>query len=87
MFQSKDEWRQSGTCTSDEMLLGPKKWMEPWLVWLTGLSAGLQTQGLSVQFPVRAHAWVKGQVPSRVRARGNHTSMFLSLSFSLPSPL
>ena len=28
-----------------------------------------------------------GRVPSRERVRGNHTSMFLSLSFSLPSPL
>ena len=27
-----------------------------WLVWLNGLSAGLQTKGLPVQFPVRAHA-------------------------------
>ena len=34
-------------------------------------------------FPVRAHAWVVGQVPSRGCARGNHTYMFLSLSFSL----
>ena len=51
----------------------------PWLVWLGGLSAGLRTKGL----PVRAHAWVAGQVPSRGCATGNHTSMFLSLSFSL----
>ena len=36
----------------------------PWLVWLTGLSAHLQTKGSSVQFLVRAHAWVAGQVPS-----------------------
>ena len=36
----------------------------PWLVWLSGLSAGLQTKGLLVRFPVRAHAWVVGQVPS-----------------------
>ena len=35
----------------------------PWLVWLSGLSAGLRTKGLLVQFPVRAHAWVAGQVP------------------------
>ena len=34
-------------------------------------------------FPVRAHAWVVGQVASRGRARGNR--MFLSLPFSLPS--
>ena len=30
---------------------------------------------------------VAGQVPSREHVRGNHTLMFLSLSFSLPSPL
>ena len=32
------------------------------LVWLIGLN--LQTEGSLVQFPVRAHAWVAGQVPS-----------------------
>ena len=53
----------------------------------SGLSAGLQTKGLLVQFPVRAHAWVAGQLPSGRHVRGNHTLMFLSLSFSLPSPL
>ena len=37
----------------------------PWLVWLSGLSASLRTQGLLVQFPVREHAWVADQVPSR----------------------
>ena len=36
---------------------------------------------------IRAHAWVVGQVPNRGLAKGNHTLMFLSLSFSLPSPL
>ena len=55
----------------------------PWLVWLSGLSANLQNKGLLVRFPVRAHAWVAGQVPSWGHSRGNHTLMFLSLSFSL----
>ena len=59
----------------------------PWLVRLTELSAGLRTKRLQVQFPVKAHAWAVEQVPSGVRTRGNHTLMFLSLSFSLPSPL
>ena len=59
----------------------------PWLVWPSGLSTGLWTKGLPVRFPVRAHAWIVGQVPSRGRTRGNHTLMFLSLSYSLPSPL
>ena len=56
----------------------------PQLVWLSGLSTGLRTKGSPVRFPVRAHAWVSGQVPSRGPARGNHALMFLSLSFSLP---
>ena len=59
--------------------------MKPWLVWLSGLSVGLRTKGLSVRFPVRAHAWVADQVPSRGCMKGKHTLMFLS--FSLPSPL
>ena len=59
----------------------------PWLVWLSGLSTGLQTEGLLVQFPARAHAWVAVQVPSRGRVGDNHTLMFLTLSISLPSPL
>ena len=58
----------------------------PRLVWLSGLSTGLHTKGSLVRFPVRAHAWVVGQVPSGGRARGNHTITFLS-SFSLPSTL
>ena len=37
-----------------------EKGHKPWLVWLSGLSAGMQTKGLSVRFPVRAHAWVAG---------------------------
>ena len=61
--------------------------VEAWLVMLSELSTGLQTKGLSVLLPVRAHAWVAGQVPRTGRSRGSHTLMFLSLSFSLPSPL
>ena len=48
---------------------------------------GLQTKGALVRFPVGAHAWVAGQVPSGGHVRGNHTLMFPCLSFSLPSPL
>ena len=55
----------------------------PWLVWLSGLSGGLRTKGSLIWFPVRAHAWVAGQVPDGGLARSNHTLMFLSL----PSPL
>ena len=58
---------------------------EPWLVWLSGLSTGLQTKGSLVQFWVRTHAWVVGQVPSWGHARGTR-KMFLSPYFSLPFP-
>ena len=50
------------------------------------MSASLQIKRLSVQFPVRAQAWVVGQVPSWWHMRGNHTLIFFSLSFSLPAP-
>ena len=57
---------------------------QPWLVWLSGLSVGLWTEKSLVPFPVMAHAWVMGQVPAEGATKGNHTMMFLSLSFSLP---
>ena len=49
------------------------------LVWLSGLSANLQTKGSPVRFPVRAHAWVAGQVPSKEHERGNAPSLSPSL--------
>ena len=49
----------------------------PWLVWLSGLSADFQTGGSPVRIPVRAHAWVAGQVSSWGCARSNQ-SMYLS---------
>ena len=64
-----------------------KKIHGPWPVWLSGLNAGLRSKGLMVQFSVRAHAWVAGQLPSMRRERGHHTLMFLSLSFFPTSPL
>ena len=57
------------------------------LGWLSGLNDGLWTKGLLVWFPVREYAWVAGQVPDRGHRRGNHTLIFLSVCFSLPSPL
>ena len=60
---------------------------EPWLVWFSGLSASLWTKRSQVRFPVRAHAWVVGQVPGWQLTRDNHTLVFLFLSFSIPSPL
>ena len=63
-----------------------KKKKEPWLVWLSGLSVGLQTKGSPVQFPVRAQAWAAGQVSSRGCLRGNHTPMFFFPLFFSPFP-
>ena len=40
-----------------------KKKLEPWLVWLNGLSTGLQTKKSPIRFPIRAHALVAGQIP------------------------
>ena len=68
-------------------IINKKRNVWPWLVWLSGLSTGLWTKGSPVQFPVRAHAWVVGQIPSWECVKGNHTLMFLSLSFSVPSLL
>ena len=59
--------------------------LQPWLVWLSGLSASLWTNGSPVRFPVRAHAWVAGQVPSgSVWKATKHWCFSLSLSPSLP---
>ena len=60
---------------------------KPWLMWLSALSAGLQTKGLLVHFPARAHAWVAGHVPSRGRGTweaSTHWCFSPSLSPSLP---
>ena len=65
----------------------------PWLLWLSGLGAGLWTKRMSVWFPVRAHARVAGQVPSCECVRGNqsihlsHRCFSPSLSPSLPPSL
>ena len=45
----------------------------PWLVWLSGLGVVLQIKRSPVRFPVRTHAWVAGQVPSRGSVKDNHT--------------
>ena len=59
---------------------------EPWLVQFSGWSTGLETKGSLVPLPVRAHAWVAGQVPRRGCMGDNHTLMFLSLFLpSFPS--
>ena len=61
----------------------------PWLVWLS-LSAGLRTKRSPVRFPVRAHAWAAGQVPSWGHARGNWQPIDVSLTqqcFSVSLPV
>ena len=57
----------------NKYFLFEKKGFLPWLVWLSGLNASLWTQRLPVGFPVRAHAWVAGQVPTWGHMRGNYT--------------
>ena len=56
----------------------------PWLVWLSGSSAGLQIKRLLVQFPVRTRAWGVGQVPSWGQARGNQSVYLSHIDVSLP---
>ena len=74
-----------------ELKLLKKTVYAPCLVWLSGLSANLLTKGSLVQFPVRAHAWVAGQVPSWGCVRGNQSiylsHIVVSLPFSFPSLL
>ena len=54
-------------------------------MWLSGLSAGLQTRRPLVRFPVRAHAWVAGQVLRWGCARSSRSVTFLShVDVSLP---
>ena len=70
------KWHRLGSLNNRHLYpgWGGAQWTEYWTKWSL------------VRFPVTAHAWVVGQVPSWGHARGNHTLMFLS-SFSLPSPL
>ena len=60
---------------------------EPQLVQLSGFMPTCEPKGCQFNSWSRADAWVVGWVPSEGCARGNHTLMSLSLSFSLPSPL
>ena len=79
MLQGQAQGLQTG-------LVGDQRHMnEPWLVWLSGLSTDLQTKGSPVQFPVKTHAWVVGQVPSRGCERQPHIDVSLPL-FLPPSP-
>ena len=66
-----------GALRDNEALAGVALWIE----------CGPGNQRVAGGFPVGAHAWVAGQVPSRGRLRSNHTLMFPSLSPSLPLSL
>ena len=64
----------------------PKVDLQPWLVWLSGLSARVETKGLefdsqSGHIPVRFDS---GQDRSSGCTRGHDTLMFLSPSLPLP---
>ena len=69
------------------IILRIKLLLEPWLVWLSGLSAGLQTKGSPVQLPVRAQAWVVDWFPSEGQVGKRQLHIDVSLPLSLPSPL
>ena len=55
------------------------------LGWLSGLSASPPTGRSPVQSPLRAHAWVVGQVPNRGCVRGNQSMFLLYMFVFLPS--
>ena len=48
----------------------------PWLMWLSGLSAGLRIKDSPIGFPVRAHAWVASQVQQRASERQPYIDHF-----------
>ena len=53
-------------------------------MWLSGLSASLQTKGLLVWPPVGSQAWVADQVPSSGRGRGNWSMYVSHIDVSAP---
>ena len=58
--------------------------VEPWLVWLSGMSISPQTERSLVRFLVRAHVWIVGQVPSWGHAGGNQLMFLSHIIVSLP---
>ena len=84
---TSSEWIHRYTHTHTWMAIYTKKTSSALAGWLSEWSAGLQTKGLPVQFPVSA----PDQVPSWGRARGNrsvtHQCFCASLSPSLPLSL
>ena len=62
------------------------KTQRPWPVWLSRLGGVLPRKRSLVRFLARARAWVTGHVRKATDPCFCLTLMFLSLSFSLPSP-
>ena len=58
-------------------LAGVAQWIE----------CGTVNWGITSLVPVGVQVWVVGQVPGGEHVGGNQTLIFLSLSFSFPSPL
>ena len=57
------------------------------MVWLSGLSTSLGAKRSLVQFPLRAQAWVVGQIPSWGHVIGNRMMYLSHTDVSLPLSL
>ena len=62
-----------------------RKWVLPWLVWLSWLGIVPWSKLSPVRFLVRAHAWVAGSVPSQGACKRQLTNVSLSHQCFLPS--
>ena len=71
-------------CNGQSLYTYFKRRRDPWLVGLSGLSTSLQTERFPVPFPVRAHAWVSGQVPSWGCVGGSRLMCLSNMDVSLP---
>ena len=76
-LQDDSEFQDGAFKDKTHALAGVSQW----------LNTGLQSKGSLVQFPVRAHAWVAGQVPSRGDTQGATTHWCFSPSLSPSLPL
>ena len=84
--QEKAKWGNLCNCIKSKME------RQLWLVWLSGLSAGLQTRRSPVPFPVRRTPGLQARCPAggvweTTDQCVSRTLMFLSLSFCLLSLL
>ena len=71
--------------TPKYMTIKKKQRVQPWLVWLSGLNAGLQTKGLLVQFPVQGTRLDCGPGPQQgARERQPHIDVSVPPSFLSP---